>query len=804
MNPSNLGWQNAAISAEVIPFAKEAVIGKGGIEVRQQLERVFAVVVVLAGAGMALPGAYLLALGGSAYYLVAGAALVLAAIDLWRGRPRGAWLFLVVWLGTLAWALWEAGLNGWALLPRLGLLTGMGVVLALIRWRPGTKAAATAATAVLAVGALAFLGTHGDAAPAPEAPGAVGDGAGAGEWPHIGRTAGADRFSPLDQITPANVGRLKVAWTAHLGMPPKGLAGTIEATPLMVGDTLYTCNMNNAVLALDPDTGRTKWSFDPKLDFSGLKMTQCRGVTYHRQPGASGPCAQRIILTTYDNRLFALDAGNGQRCQGFGNRGEVSLLEGMGDVAKGYYYQTSPAALVRDKLIVGGCVLDGQSVNEPSGVIRAFDVVTGKLAWAWDMARPDRQGLPPVGETYTRGTPNAWPPISGDDRLGLAFVPLGNPTPDYVTSHRTPEMRKYGSSLVALDVETGRERWHYQTTHLDVWDYDLPAPPSMVDFPTPGGLRPALVQPTKRGQFFVLDRETGKPLVRTVERPVPQGAVPGEILSPTQPYPVGMPALGTPKLTEAGMWGITPFDQIWCRIRFRQARYDGDFTPIGTDKPTIAFPGVWGGSTWSGISIDPERKVMIANVMNFPMYNQLVRRADADPKDYPQFVAGRVPVNSSRWSQTGTPYVSKIEPFISPLQIPCNQPPYGEIAAIDLGNRSMTWRHPLGRATHAGPFNIGLGLPFIVGTPTLGGSMVTRSGLVFIAATQEPAFRAYDVRSGKLVWETPLPATGHANPMTYRSARTGRQFVVVPASGHPRFLNRASDQLIAYALPEQR
>ncbi|ABQ68321.1 Pyrrolo-quinoline quinone [Rhizorhabdus wittichii RW1] len=778
---------------------------KSGIGARRMLERAFAGISLLAGMGMALPGAYLLTLGGSTYYLVAGVLLVAAAVDLWRGRARGAWLFLLVWLGTLGWALWEAGLDGWALLPRLGLLTGMGIVLALIRWRPGARTAriaatATAAAALLASISLVLTGSHGNASLPLAASTAAG--VADGEWHHIGRTVGADRFSPLDQITPANIGKLQVAWTAHLGMPPKGLAGTIEATPLMVGDTLYTCNMDNAVIAIDPDSGKTRWAFDPKLNVDGLKMTQCRGVTYHRQPGISGPCAERIILTTYDNRLFALDAHGGQRCRDFGNNGEVSLLDGMGGVPKGYYYQTSPAALVRDKLIVGGCVLDGQAVNEPSGVIRAFDAVTGRLAWAWDMGRPDRQGLPPAGETYTRGTPNAWPPISGDDRLGLAFVPLGNPTPDYVMSHRTPEMRRYGSSVVALDVETGKERWHYQTTHLDVWDYDLPAPASLVDFPTARGLRPALIQPTKRGQFFVLDRETGKPLVETVERAVPQGAAPGESLSPTQPYPVGMPSLAGPRLSEARMWGITPFDQIWCRIRFRQARYDGDFTPVGTDKPSIIFPGMWGGSTWSGISIDPERRIMVANVNHFPMYNRLVRRADADPKEYQQFVAGRVAINSSRWSQTGTPYAAKVEPFMSPLKIPCSQPPYSEIAAIDLGKRAMMWRHPVGRARNTGPFNIATGVPFVVGTPTLGGSMVTRSGLVFIAATQEPAFRAYDLRTGKLVWETRLPTTGHGNPMTYRSPRSGRQFVLIPASGHPRFLNTASDQLIAYALPE--
>ncbi len=770
---------------------------------RHGLRRLFAVSAISIGIALAIPGAYLLSLGGSPYYVIAGPVLAVAGVALWRGRTGGAWLFAALWAATLGWALWEAGPDGWALLPRIGLLTGMGIVLALILWRPTqrTAAGAVAAIALLAAGGLALHASHGVAAPADGAPAAAPSAAADGEWHHIGRTVGADRFSPLEQITPGNVGRLAVAWTAHLGMPAKGTSGTIEATPLMVGDTLYTCNMSNVVLALDPDSGAVKWSFDPGIDTAVGRMTQCRGVTYHRQAGASGPCSERIIHTTFDNRLFALDAHSGRRCRDFGRNGEISLTEGMGAIAKGYYYQTSPAALVRNVLVVGGCVLDGQSVNEPSGVIRGFDVMTGKLLWAWDMGRPDRQGLPPPGESYTRGTPNAWPPISGDDALGLAFVPLGNPTPDYVLSHRTPEMLRYGSAIVALDVATGRERWHVQTTHRDVWDYDLPAPASLVDFPTAGGLRPALIQPTKRGLFFVLDRATGQPLVKTIEQAVPRGTVAGERLSPTQPYPIGLPGLDPPRLSEARMWGITPFDQLWCRIRFKQARYEGDFTPPGTDRPSVVYPGVWGGSTWSGISIDPERKMMIANVMHFPMYNRLIRRADADPAEYRQFEAGKVPMNSARWSQTGTPYVAKVEPFMSPLKIPCHQPPYAEIAAIDLTKRSIAWRNPLGRASHAGPFNIGTGLPALVGTPTLGGTMVTRSGLVFIAATQEPAFRAYDLRSGRLAWEVRMPTTGHANPMTYRSPRTGRQYVLIAASGHPRFLNTASDQLIAYALP---
>ncbi|WP_226998406.1 membrane-bound PQQ-dependent dehydrogenase, glucose/quinate/shikimate family [Tardibacter chloracetimidivorans] len=777
--------------------------GAGGGS-RALSELAFAAVTVLLGTGMALPGARLLWLGGSPYYLAAGVLLIVAGIMLWKRRNAGGWLFLLIWLATLLWALWESGLDGWALLPRLGLLTAMGILLMLIRppfkIRAKRLVVVTGTAIVLGTGAAVYLsGTSGNASlVTPARP--VGTVKTDGDWRHIGGTLGADRFSPLDQITPANVENLEVVWTAHLGMPSGEITGTIEATPLMVGESLYICTMDNRVLSLDAENGKIRWSFDPKIDPAGVAMGACRGVAYHRQAGASGTCAARIFVATLDARMIAVDAESGQRCNGFGVNGEISLLQGMGDVPKGYYYQTSPPAVIRNRLVIGGRVADGQSVNEPSGVIRAFDAVTGELAWAWDIGRPENRGLPPEGGSYTRGTPNAWPPISGDERLGLAFVPLGNPTPDYVISHRSPEMREYGSAIVALDVETGEERWHFQTTHLDVWDYDLPAPPTLVDFPTAQGLRPALIQPTKRGEFFVLDRETGKPLVETVERGVPSGAVPGETLSPTQPYPVGMPSMGTPFLTEARMWGVTIFDQLWCRIRFKEARYEGDFTPVGTD-PTIVSPGYFGGSNWSGIAVDPERHVMVANVMHFPMYNRLIPRTQADPAVFQPARVGKHKISGENWAQAGTPYAVRTQPFVSPLGIPCNQPPYAEIAAIDLETRKTLWRQPLGTARDTGPWNIPSHLPLIVGVPAMGGALVTRSGLVFIAATQERAFRAFDVQSGRLLWKTRLPAGGHANPMTYRSPRSGRQLVVIPASGHPRFGNGSADLLIAYGLP---
>lgn len=775
------------------------------------LLRVIAVVFVLIGAGMALPGVRLMALGGSPYYVLAGIAMAVSGLLLWRGRQAGIWVYLAVFAGTTVWALAEAGLDGWALFPRIGLFVVLGIILAWVAAPlPGfaTPRWFTRANIVLSVGLLGVIGigamwhanrTYGGLGSAGRLP--PGNLA-AAQWPLTNGDSQSSRFSGLEQITPQNVAGLKVAWKAHLGAP-EGWVGAIQATPLMMDDTLYTCNIDNEVVALDIDSGKTVWKFNPRVDTSAVVgMGACRGVAFFRVPGGQGLCASRIIGFARDARMFALDARTGARCAGFGDNGEVDLSHGMGAEHKRYYYLTSGPLIVRDKIVIGGSVLDGQSVGEPSGVIRGFDAVTGKFAWAWDMGRPGDHGEPAAGQTYSLGTPNAWAPLTGDPELGLAYVPLGNATPDYVAAHRSPEMNRFTSSLVALDVETGALRWSYQTVHRDVWDYDVASPPTLIDLPLGGRTAKALIQPTKRGQFFILDRQTGTPLVKTVEKAVPQNPVSGEMLSPTQPYPVGMPSFGGDRLTEARMWGISPFDQLWCRIKFREARYDGDFTPI-TMKPTIVYPGYLGGSEWAGVAVDPERHLMALNVNHFAMYNQMVTRAEADREHAaPHQIGSGKPFNLKIWPQAGTPYAARTSGFLSPLGTPCIQPPYSEIAVVDLAKQKTVWRQPLGTGRDTGPLGIPTMLPVPMGVPALGGPLITRSGLVFIAATQERTFRAFDLHSGKLLWQDRLPAGGHAGPMSYFSARTGRQYVVTPASGHPQMLNGQADYLVAYALPQ--
>jgi quinoprotein glucose dehydrogenase len=765
--------------------------------------RILAVALFALGLILLVGGARLLWLGGSAYYGIAGCALLSCAVLLWRRRPLGAVLYAIFLLGTLLWSLAEAGFDGWAIAPRLGWFLLLGWLLALFAvprrgWRIGI-ALGFPLTLLAGVGiaiALSIMPSGGMDASVPAAV-PVGQ----GDWPQVAGTSASRHYSPAAQITPANVGRLEIAWVAHLGYPAGKRPAAIEATPIKLGRMLYVCDTANAVLALDADTGKVRWRFDPQLDRKAMFVGVCRGVASYHVPGATGLCADRIITATLDARMFALDALTGRRCPDFGHDGEISLRTGMGDLPYALYLVTSAPTIVRGRVVIGGWVLDGQETGEPSGVIRAFDAVSGALSWAWDMAHPERTGLPPPGQSYTRGTPNSWAPMSADEGLGLVYVPTGNATPDYVAAHRPTYAERYSSAVIALDAATGRPRWSYQMVHRDVWDYDTASPPALVEWPTAKGAVPALVQGTKRGEFFVLDRRTGVPLVETVERRVPGNPVPGERVSPTQPYPIGMPSFSGGRLTEADMWGISPLDQLWCRIRFREARYEGAFTPIGL-QPTIVYPGFLGGAEWGGVAVDPVRRLLLVNVNHFANYSRMVRRPDADRRGYTPRRPGEHDAAGLIVSpQRGTPYANENSGFASPLGVPCTEPPFGEIAAIDMTTRKTVWRKPLGTARDSGLRGIPFRLPINLGTPTIGGALATGSGLTFIAATQEKAFRAFDSSTGKLLWYRRLPAGGHANPMTYTSDATGRQYVVVAASGHFALHDGPGDAIIAYALP---
>jgi quinate dehydrogenase (quinone) len=408
------------------------------------------------------------------------------------------------------------------------------------------------------------------------------------DWKHWGNTTHGDRFAALDQINKQNVDKLQVAWVAHTGDIPQsnGSGAEDQNTPLQIGDTLYVCTPYSKVLALDVDSGKEKWRYDAKA--TAPNWQRCRGLGYYEEPHTAvtpavqaqpATCERRLFLPTTDARLVAINADNGQPCADFGDNGTVDLSVGMGEIKPGYYQQTSTPLVAGNIVVVGGRVADNFSTDEPPGVVRAYDVHTGKLAWAWDPGNPDRKGLPPEGQTYTRGTPNVWSAMSYDAKLNLIYLPTGNATPDFWAGERTALDDKYSSSIVAVDATTGDVRWHFQTTHHDLWDFDLPSQPLLYDLPDgKGGTTPVLVQTSKQGMIFMLNRETGEPVAKVEERPVPAGNVKGERYSPTQPYSVGMPMIGNETLKESDMWGATPVDLLMCRIAFKGMRHQG-FTP---------------------------------------------------------------------------------------------------------------------------------------------------------------------------------------------------------------------------------
>jgi quinoprotein glucose dehydrogenase len=784
--------------------------------------RIYAGVLSLIALALLTGGGWLFALGGSPYYLLAGAALAVTGFLVWRGRREGMWLYAGIVVATLGWSIWEVGFSGWGLMPRLvaWLVVGIGFLLPFIRrnltpfamLRPALRRVASWPGFAGAVGIAAVLGTAahalGPVSSDPlfqtgrEEPGAVRrilaatDPATAGDWLHYGNDSGGSRFSVLDQLTPANVAGLKPVWTLHFGGPERGPLTSLEVTPLKIGDALYACTGYNDVLSIDAETGHINWRFRSGVDTTATPHGACRGVAYYRVPGATGLCAARIFTNTLDARLIALDAASGRPCPAFGVNGQVSLLTGMGAVKPGFYYVSSAPTLVRGKVVLGGWVSDGQEVGEPSGVIRAFDATTGAFVWAFDMGRPADHRAPEPGNQYTRGTPNSWAPMSADPELGLIYAPTGVATPDLYGTHRRPLDERYANSVVALDADTGDVRWSFQTSHHDVWDYDVASQPTLVDLPAAGGVRRALVQPTKRGEIFLLDRATGRPLSTVEERSAPQtGKAPGERLSPTQPFSVAMPSFRGPDLREPDMWGITPIDQMLCRIQFRNSRYEGPMTPEGLD-PAIVAPGYLGGSDWGGVSVDRDRHLMIVNSNRVPNRNWLIPRAEAHPDEGAQQEEerGEVP-------QRGLPYAAHIGPFMSLLGAPCTAPPYGVLTAVDLVTHKVVWSKPLGTARDSGPIGLASHLPITMGVPNAGGSITTRGGLVFIAATQERTLRALDVTTGRELWSARLPAGGQATPMTYRSPKSGRQFIVVAAGGNKQLLSKPGDTLVAYALP---
>ncbi|WP_425918750.1 membrane-bound PQQ-dependent dehydrogenase, glucose/quinate/shikimate family [Acinetobacter sp. TSRC1-2] len=796
------------------------------------LNKITSIVIALLAIALLYMGGKLLMVGGSLAYFLIALVLLATAILLFLQKKIVLTVYAFLMWAILIWIVTEVGLDKWQWIPRGALFALIGFWLALpFVVKPLYKAASstpesenrkfhpflggTVGVIILMVVGILFYDPVREKGNIENTAEATDAAVAAQDWAAYGGNSDALRYSKLAQINSKNVKNLEAVWEYHTGdlRDPKIDASeyTFEATPLKVNDTLYLCTGNNQVHALVPETGQLKWKYIPQREGSYLQQHQtCRGVSYfdvnavktsanNVPPAAATPqeCSKRIITTTAtDPKLIALDADTGKLCSSFGDNGEVDLTKNMGEILPHVYMQTAVPLVANNLIIIGGSVMDnGYNSGNPSGVIRAYDAVTGQLVWNFDPANPELTQPLAEGQQYPYDTPVAWSTFTADIKNGLVYIPFGNASPDLLGLDRDPasNSEKFRDALVALDLNTGKLKWSFQTSYHDLWDRDNPTQPSLLDIDYKRQKSPAIILPTKVGNIFVLNRLTGKPVYPIEQVKVSTQGDIGENYAPTQPKSSlnFMPEM----LTEASMWGITPFDQIQCRIEFNKNRYDGNPWTPSTEKGSIIFPGNIGVFNWGSVSIDPERQILIGSPVRLAYLYKLIKRTP-ETEEKRLFTQENTPYWNENFEGH---YATQIKQFASNLGIPCIAPPWGRLAAVNLKTGKTEWVRRIGNTKNLkttflpGRFPIG----FNMGMLAHGGTLTTKGGIVFQAATADNFFRAYDINTGEKLWETELPAGGQATPATF-IGKDKAQYVVLSAGGHGSLGTQLGDSVIAY------
>ena len=609
------------------------------------------------------------------------------------------------------------------------------------------------------------------------------------DWPTYGGQSSGTQYSSLDQINLSNVDNLQIAWEYNTGEISSGTDAVDETvyqvTPILANNKLYLCTPFNKIVALDPTTGKEEWVYDPKKPLTGAFYWShnCRGVSYWQADAEKEQeqfCGKRVFQTTQTGILISVDADTGKLCKGFGNNGKIDLntLDYKGS---GKIYSTSPPAIFKDVIITGGSIYDNKFGDALDGIVRGFDIRTGEERWNWN----------PIPEHLSDkvGAANAWAPISIDQKNGWVVIPTGSPSYDLFGKHRKEPIPD-ANAVVVLNALTGEKVWSYQTVHHDLWDYDLSSMPTLVEVERDGKTIEAVLQATKMGFIYLLDRQTGEPLFEVEERPVPQTDVPGEYSSPTQPFPAKPAPVTSTHIDSEDGWGVVYFDESNCETQLANLRNEGIFTPPSLNG-SVLHPAFLGGTNWGGIAFDNDSATAVVNSSN------LVASVTLIPKDEYKEDKHR-PKGYSYYEMRGSEYVGIRGILQSPLpgKPPCNPPPWGFLTALNMNTGETKWKIPFGRLDLFGPIKS----PEAWGAPNMGGPIITKGGLIFIGASPDKAFRAYNLKTGELVWKGEIPAPATATPMTYKAG--GKQFVVIAAGGHLGFGTVQSDSIVAFALPD--